>query len=157
MSARPSIQVQARVGMCFVKARVSMCLNRDAGGNSRIAVSAVTNCTATPRNDVAASTRQSRQRNDTRPAALRRLRKKKSWRSTAFSGLMCECGSNSQVEAEPPQEADMVEDQNNSLVAPLPSGCGGALPAPDAAAPLQHQQGALSRYPMLFDFTRRIP
>ena len=46
-----------------------------------------------------------------------------------------------QAEPEPPQEADTVEDQNNSLVAPLPSGPG-ALPAPDAAAPPQHQQGA---------------
>jgi len=51
-----------------------------------------------------------------------------------------------QAEAEPPQEADTVEDQNNSLVAPLPSEAGG-LAAPDAAAPLQDQQGASFRHP----------
>ena len=62
-----------------------------------------------------------------------------------------------QAEAEPPQEADTVEDQNNSLVAPLPSEAG-ELPAPDAAAPLQHQQGALVRYPTMSELlpsTRR--
>jgi len=53
-----------------------------------------------------------------------------------------------QAEAEPPQEADTVEDQNNSLVAPLPSEDGG-LPAPDAAASPQHQQGALLGHLML--------